>query len=69
MFGAFDLQYEVDSTGRPQNATVVDSSGSPAMAEAALESVARYRYLPRVVDGEPVIVEDATMMIMFAPSN
>jgi len=61
-FCMYYLQFTVDVAGRPQDTVIERAIGNPSerMTEAALEALARYRYLPRVVDGVPVPAEGVT---------
>ena len=59
------VQYTVDEIGRTRDTVVVESDASPAMRQAALDSVRLYRYLPRVVDGEAVATPEVSTRIEF----
>ena len=48
------VEFTVNAQGRPVEAVVVESDAPKAFEAIALATVARYRYAPRFVDGQPV---------------
>lgn len=58
------LQYTVTATGTTANITVIESS-SPLFESAAIQAAERFRYIPRMVDGELVGVDGVTNRITF----
>jgi TonB family protein len=58
------VEYTVAVDGTVKDVKVVESS-SPLFDRAAEESARRFRYIPRVIDGEPVEVEGVTTRIDF----
>lgn len=62
--GEVVVQYTVTSTGRTRDATVVESSDS-LFDESALQSVANYRYMPRVQNGVATDVAGVRVKILY----
>ncbi|HUF73209.1 MAG TPA: TonB family protein [Gammaproteobacteria bacterium] len=58
------LSYTVNATGRTENIEVVESS-STEFEEASIESVEKYRYRPRIVDGATIPVDGVTTRVVF----
>lgn len=52
--GTVVVRVEVDATGYPNNATLVQRSGSRALDRAAMEAVRRWRFTPAQNNGQPV---------------
>jgi len=58
------VEYTVTRTGTTKDAVVVESSSS-LFERAAVESALKYKYKPRVIDGEPVEVPGVRTIIRF----
>ena len=52
--GSVALQVVVGVDGRPHNPKIMELSGRPVMAYAALVGIRRWQFDPATVDGEPV---------------
>jgi TonB family protein len=63
--GQVDVSYTVDPTGTTRDIEIVESS-DPVFNNASIESVEKYKYKPRIVDGLPVSVEGVTTRIIFS---
>ncbi len=59
------LQYTVTETGTVEDITVLQSSPEGVFDEAARQAAIKYRYLPRIVDGEPTQVTGVKTRITF----
>ena len=59
------LQYTVTETGTVEDITVLQSSPEGVFDEAARQAAIKYRYLPRIVDGEPTQVSGVKTRITF----
>ena len=59
------LEFTVTAQGRVADPRVIESEPSDVFDRAALDAVKRYRYEPRVQDGEPVAVEGVQHLITF----
>lgn len=66
--GHVTVEYTVTTTGQTDNVHVIESTSS-VFDRAAIESAQRYRYIPRVIDGEPVEVDGVTTTIFFEIEN
>jgi TonB family protein len=58
------LSYTVNARGVTENIEVVESS-APGFEQASIESVEKYRYRPRIVDGQTVAVEGVVTRVLF----
>jgi protein TonB len=63
------VQFNVTETGAVSDAIVVDSKPGDPFDEAALEAVARWRYHPRVVNGEATDRVGLQTLIRFTIEN
>lgn len=59
------MRFDVDPRGRAQNVEVVFSAPHPDFGEAGQRAVRNWRYLPKLVDGEPVLREDVVTQFVF----
>ena len=59
------LQYTVTETGTVEDITVLQSNPEGVFDEAARQAAIKYRYLPRIVDGEPTQVSGVKTRITF----
>lgn len=59
------VEFSVDRLGRVQAPRVLESQPSGVFDRAALNALKRYKYKPRVVDGEPVVVHGLRHRIVF----
>lgn len=59
------VEYTVDKLGRVQAPRVIDAQPGSGFNTSALRAVMRYKYRPRVVDGETVSVEGVRQRIVF----
>ena len=62
------VEYTVTRTGTTKDARVVESSSS-LFERAAVDSALKYKYKPRVIDGEPVEVPGVRTIIRFELEN
>lgn len=62
------VEYTVTRTGTTRDARVVESSNS-LFERAAVESALKYKYKPRVINGEPVEVLGVRTIIRFELEN
>lgn len=51
--GWVQISYSIDASGRPQNISVVDSTGHEAFERSAIDAVEIWRFKPAMVDGKP----------------
>jgi TonB family protein len=58
------VEFTVDENGGVEDPFVVESS-SPLFEAAALEAVSKFKYMPRLVDGNPVAVPGVRNLIRF----
>ena len=58
------LEYRVSETGSTENIRVVESS-STLFEAGAIESAKKYKYKPRVVNGQPAAVDGVRTLISF----
>lgn len=58
------VEFTVDETGRTRDAYVIESTSS-VFEDSALEAVSQFRYIPRIVDGERVPVQDVRNKLTF----
>jgi protein TonB len=59
------VEFSVGSNGLTQQARVVEASPPDIFDRAALAAVSKFRYKPRVVDGDPVAVTGVRNRITF----
>ena len=59
------VEFIVDELGRVLEPRVVDANPSGIFDRAALKAVLRYKYKPRVLNGEPQIVNGVRQRIVF----
>lgn len=59
------VEFDIDAEGFVTNAQVTQNTGEDAYAQAALESVERYRYAPGLIDGEPAARENIEYSVRF----
>ena len=59
------LKYTVTKQGSVQNPVVVEANPENVFNKAAIKSALRYKYKPRVVDGEPIEVSGVRTKITF----
>lgn len=52
--GSVVVRVDVDATGYPNNATVIQRSGSRELDRAATDAVRRWRFTPAQSNGQPV---------------
>lgn len=62
------LEYTVTRQGTVANVTVVESSHN-GFENAAMNSALKYKYMPRVINGEPVAVHGVQTLIRFQLEN
>ncbi|RKZ47912.1 MAG: energy transducer TonB [Gammaproteobacteria bacterium] len=60
------VEYTVTKQGTVKDAVVVESKPEGIFDRAAVKSALRYKYKPRVVDGEPIEVSGVRTKITFA---
>ena len=63
------MQFSVTATGRVRDPVVVASEPGTTFDEAALKAIARWRYNPRVVNGEAVERVGLQTIIRFELQN
>lgn len=63
------IQYTVTKQGTVRDPVVVESEPPGIFDSAALKSAARYKYKPRVINGEPVEVPGVRTKISFKLAN
>jgi TonB family protein len=59
------VQYTVNTDGSTEDIVVIESTSS-LFDRAAVDSAAKYKYRPRIVNGAPVAVPGVTTKILFA---
>jgi len=59
------VQFTIDELGRVVNATVLHAEPRGVFERAALQAVERFRYKPRVVNGEPIPVSGVQHRLSF----
>ncbi|MBU8542311.1 energy transducer TonB [Roseomonas sp. ROY-5-3] len=57
--GRVTLRVEIDAIGRVVDVRVLRSAGYPALDEAAMQAVRRWRFEPAMRDGVPVLSSTA----------
>ncbi len=65
--GYVDVEFTITTAGTVRDSIVVDAVPPGLFNKAALEGVLKFRYKPRIVDGEPVVVEGVRTRIGFSP--
>jgi protein TonB len=63
------VEFTVDSLGRVVSPTVVDAQPANGFQRAALDAIARYKFKPRIVDGQSVPVTGVRQRILFNLQN
>lgn len=58
------LEFDVAANGKTQNIRVIEST-NPCLNNSAIEAVEKWRYYPKVIDGEPVVREGVRAIIEF----
>ncbi|NVN05416.1 TonB family protein [Asaia spathodeae] len=64
--GSVTVACDIDTTGKPSNCQVLNSSGGHAFVEAAMEFLRKARYQPAVTNGQAVVEHHHTLHINFA---
>ncbi len=64
--GYVDVEFTITAAGMVRDPIVLISIPSGLFDDAALEGVLKFRYKPRIVDGEPVVVEGVRTRIDFS---
>ena len=59
------VEYVVTATGAVRNPTVVEAEPPEWFEQAAIESVLKYKFRPRVVDGEAVDATGVRTRVVF----
>jgi len=59
------LRFSIDRSGRTKNVVVVDSKPAVVFDEAALAAVRKWKYQPKVVDGQSVERHGLTVRLTF----
>ena len=67
--GRVVVGFTVDREGRTQNHFIVSSDLNESMQQAAIDAIRRYRYAPRIVNGNPVEVPNVSASIVFSIVN
>lgn len=62
------VSYTVNTSGTTEDINVLESSAT-LFEQAAIDAVEKYKYRPRIIDGQPVAVEGATSRIVFVLEN
>lgn len=63
--GYVDLRFTVDTEGKLEDLKVIKYEGSKLFIKAALKAAKQYRYIPRIVNGKPVVTEGKVKRIAF----
>lgn len=63
------LEYTVTKQGTVENPVVIEAKPQGTFDSAAIKSALRYKYKPRVVDGEPIQVKGVRTKITFQLEN
>lgn len=63
--GYVDLEFTVDENGVPTDIEVIESSSGRVFDRAAIDAVTKFRYIPRIKDGEAVAVNGVKTRISF----
>jgi len=59
------LEFNVDESGFVREPRIIEMQGHPNFEEAALSAITKFRYLPRMIDGEPIMVTGVQIKITF----
>ncbi|HEY5666194.1 MAG TPA: TonB family protein [Gammaproteobacteria bacterium] len=62
--GWVKVEYTITANGSVKDVVALESSG-PIFVRAAIDSAEKYKYRPRIIDGEPVEVTGVTTLIYF----
>ena len=63
------VEYTVTKQGTTRDIHVVEAKPTGIFDRAAIQSAAKYKYKPRVVDGNPIEVPGVQTKITFVLSN
>ena len=63
------VEFTVDTLGRVVSPKVIDAQPASGFQRAALEAIARYKFKPRVVEGQSVAVTGVRQRILFNLAN
>ena len=63
------VEYTVTKLGTVENPRVIEAEPAGMFDEAAIKSALKYKYKPRVVDGEPIEVPGVRTIIRFELEN
>lgn len=67
--GEVAVRYDVTETGEVVNARVVAAEPVGVFDEAALTTVASWRFKPQLIDGVPTYARDVTSKVQFVPDG
>lgn len=67
--GFVDLGFDIDEKGATQNITVIAAQPERVFNKAAIKAVSKWRYEPRVIDGEGVYQSGLSTRIRFTISS
>ena len=59
------MEFNVDESGFVREPSIIEMQGHPNFKEAALSAITKFRYLPRMIDGEPIMVTGVQIKITF----
>ncbi len=63
--GSVTMSFNVDTSGKPVNIKVIKAEPVKIFDKAAIRSLSKWRYAPKVVNGIAVVDEDLEMTIDF----
>lgn len=63
------VEFTVTNQGMPSGIVILDRSPSDIFNASAINAAERFRFDPRIVDGEPVDAEGARYLFSFKPGN
>lgn len=63
--GYVDLHFTITANGMVKDATAVGGQNLSTFRRAAIDSIEKWRYMPKIVDGEPVEQKDVEVRIEF----
>ena len=63
--GSVTMSFDVDTSGKPINIKVIKAEPVKTFDKAAIRSLSKWRYAPKVVNGIAVVDEDLEMTIDF----
>ena len=63
--GSVTMSFDVDTSGKPINIKVIKAEPVKTFDKAAIRSLSKLRYAPKVVNGIAVVDEDLEMTIDF----